>query len=356
MTLRRLALLLTVSVFCPLVSNPVFASQVPLTIDGVINCAHPDNAVTTTCRGESLPDPVPVAPVATEAAAAGTSILHSGDRSFDCSTEPDASDPHCLPLTIDGVINCAHPDNAVTTTCRGESLPDPVPVAPVATEAAAAGTSILHSGDRSFDCSTEPDASDPHCLPLTIDGVINCAHPDNAVTTTCWNAFQESKAKGETPTIDCGDKQFSAYPVCTGIKPQAVVDFENASRMETSTETIEQPKADTLTATLTAVAEDATTSISTSEGSNQQENTQPETAFGEISVQSIRAKTTTLSITLLGTVQSAKIVATKKGSRSITREIVLDSDGPSKVQFSRSLKGYQVKLLIDGLEVDRKRV
>ena len=287
-TLRRTTLLLTVSIFCPLLLSPVFASQVP--------------------------------------------------------------------LTVNGVINCAHPDNAITTTCRGENPPDPVPVAPVTTEAPAAGTTIRHSGDRSFDCSSEPDASDPHCLPLTIDGVINCAHPDNAVTTTCWNAFQESKAKGETPTIDCGDEQFSAYPVCTGIKPQAVVDFENASRMETSTVTIEQPKADTLTATPTAVAEDATTSNSTSEGSNQQENTQPETAFGEISVQSIRAKTTTLSITLLGTVQSAKIVATKKGSRSITREIVLDSDGPSKVQFSRSLKGYQVKLLIDGLEVDRKRV
>ncbi len=30
--------------------TPATADGVPLTIDGVINCAHPDNAITTTCR------------------------------------------------------------------------------------------------------------------------------------------------------------------------------------------------------------------------------------------------------------------------------------------------------------------
>ena len=51
-----------------LVTNSVSsqASDIPMTIDGVINCAHPDNAITTTCRGEAPPASVntPAVPTA----------------------------------------------------------------------------------------------------------------------------------------------------------------------------------------------------------------------------------------------------------------------------------------------------
>ena len=105
-----------------------------------------------------------------------------------------------IPMTIDGQINCAHPDNAITTTCRGEAPPPPVntPPAPTVTyEAPAPGSTMTDSGDQSADCSLEANKSLAMCIPMTINGEINCANSANAITTTCWERAQSEKAAGK---------------------------------------------------------------------------------------------------------------------------------------------------------------
>jgi len=346
-------MLLIFSIFTPSNSH---AEGVPLTINGTINCAHPDNAITTTCRGESTPEPVTTAPVTTEAPAAGTSIRYSGDRALNCALEPDASDPLCLPLTINGVINCENPDNAITTTCRGENPPEPTPLAPVTTEPAPVGSSIRNSGDVSIDCSLPLNSENTICLPMTnADGSLNCEQADNAQTTTCWNAFQESKAKGEEPGIDCANEKFSGYPVCTGIKPEAVIVFESTSRFDTMTTLPDTAVVVTETSTSTIVAESATV-LSSIRTETRAESPQGDSATGTIAIQSKKAKSTAFSISLAGSARTAQIIATKKGARTITREIVLEDENLTRIQFSRSLKGYLIKLLVDGTEVDRVRI
>ena len=131
-----------------------------------------------------------------------------------------ASFANDIPMTIDGVINCAHPDNAITTTCRGEAPPPPVNTPPLPT--------TISTPAPTPSVSVEPAAPQ---IPLTIDGVINCAHPDNSITTTCWDLAQAAKQSGSatsTPQLDCNLEMYKSYPVCTGIAPQAVIDLEKS--------------------------------------------------------------------------------------------------------------------------------
>lgn len=359
MLVRRLMLIVLIAMFGINVPVTTSADEITLTINGVINCAHPDNAITTTCRGENPPEPTPVPPTTLEPAPPGTTITYSGDRRLNCASEPDASDPLCLPLTIDGVINCAHPDNAITTTCRGENPPEPTPTAPVTTEAPPVGSTITYSGDIAIDCSLEVNKSNNNCLPMTkADGSINCQQADNALTTTCWNSFEESRAKGEEPEVDCSQERFSTYPVCTGKKPQAVIDMEKLSSGETLTSYSTQPVIPVESSTSSTTKEETSPSSSSSVNVNEAnlDAAQAAQPSGDISLQTRRANSTTLAISLVGKAENIQIVATKKGAPSITREIAGDVGDEFRLRFPRNLKGYTLTLIIDGKKVDRIKI
>ncbi|MGA1279660.1 MAG: hypothetical protein ACO3YA_05070 [Candidatus Nanopelagicaceae bacterium] len=332
------------------------AEEVPLTIDGVINCAHPDNAITTTCRGENPPEPMPVAPVTTEPAPAGSTITYSGDRSIDCSLPSSAGDPLCLPMTIDGKINCEHPDNAITTTCRGENPPEPTVTAPVTVDAAPAGTTITYSGDVAINCALEVNRDNNICLPMTKpDGSINCQQADNAITTTCWNRFQElSKAGADlSEEVDCSQDRFRSYPVCTGIKPQAVIDFEQSKVADSITVTTPtEPEVDNSSESTTAVVSEPTETTS----QDDKETQLSERVEGQISVRNRTAKATVLNLSVSTPGAIVSVVASKKGAKAIIRELIVEDDGEFQLRLPKNLKGYTLRLLVDGEELDRVKV
>lgn len=353
MILRTLSGFLSVLLVFTSFTTVAKADEVPLTIDGVINCVHPDNAITTTCRGENPPEPTPLAPVNTEPAPAGSTITYSGDRSMDCSLPSSAGDPLCLPMTIDGEINCDHPDNAITTTCRGENLPEPTVTAPVTVEAAPAGTTITHSGDVAINCALEANKDNNICLPMTKpDGSINCQQADNAITTTCWNRFQElSKAGADlSEEVDCSQDGFKSYPVCTGIKPQAVIDFEQSKVADSITVTTPtSPEVDNSSESTTAVI-----AASTETSSQDVQETQPEEEVeGQISIQSRTTKATVLNLSVSTPGVIVRVVASKKGAKTISREVVVEDGGEFRLRLPKNLKGYTLRLLVGGKEVDR---
>ena len=120
--------LLALAVFLGGVSG-AHASEIPLTINGEINCAHPDNAITITCRGanpappgdSNPPPPAPVPTTLSPLSASetppqpGVTITYSGDSAINCSLAENASNTRCLPMTNpDGSINCQQADNAIT--------------------------------------------------------------------------------------------------------------------------------------------------------------------------------------------------------------------------------------------------
>ena len=348
-------------------ANPIAASDIPLTIDGVINCAHPDNAITTTCRGEAPPPPVntPTAPVTTS-----TPVV-SGDSS---SSQ--------IPMTIDGVINCAHPDNAITTTCwdlaqsaknSGSSASTPqldcnleiyknypvctgiAPQAVIDSEKAKANATPLPAGvdcadpmlaltgactnrtttELAADCQEDVNKGLPRCQPMTLaDGSINCAQPDNAVTTTCWEQSLVMKAAGATTAIDCSLPSYSFYPACTGIKPQAVIEFEKAASGI-------KPIADATAITETSTAQNVAAEVKIS---------------GSVDLKSRSSKTTILRIDLDLAKAKVKVVATKKGSPTLTQTVSADANGNKTVTFKRNLKGYTVKIIVDGETIDSLKI
>jgi hypothetical protein len=350
-------------------------NDIPMTIDGVINCAHPDNAITTTCRGEAPPAPV------------NTPALPTTVPAPSAPNEPSAPQ---IPLTINGVINCANPDNAITTTCwdlaqaaKREGTISSTPqldcnldiyknypvctgVAPQAvidletSKASAAplpavvdcsDPMLAQTGactnrtttDLPADCLDGANKNLPRCQPMTLpDGSINCAQPDNAVTTTCWEQSAVLKSVGATTAIDCALPGYSVYPACTGVKPFAVLEFEKSSN--TVLPSIEPAFKSAVTETVTAI-----TPISSE---IQEENK----VTGSVELKSRSTKTTVLSLDIDVAKSKVRVVASKKGAKTISQTVNTAADGTKSVKFDRNLKGYTIRIIVDGVTIDTLKV
>lgn len=379
-------------------ASGVSASEIPLTINGEINCAHPDNAITITCRGanpapagDSNPPataPVPVtAPQSQgETAPAGGTITYSGDSAINCSLPENSADTRCLPMkNPDGSINCQQADNAITTTCweRSQAMkqagatsteidcsldqfknypactgikpqavldqekaqatsgaPVPVVTPQLPTEAPLPGVSITYSVDGAINCALPQNTENTRCLPMTNpDGTINCQQADNAITTTCWERGLAEKLSGSTviPEVNCSLEQFRNYPVCTGVKPEAVLVQEQAAKSKI------------------AASESSDTSKQSDLDANLLPTSQQPILSGSLTLKSSGLKSTVLNLSLSSGGLSFRIIATKKGSPTITRDLTIDEDGARTIKFTRNLKGYTIRVLIDGEEIDRIR-
>jgi hypothetical protein len=368
------------------------ASDIPMTIDGVINCAHPDNAITTTCRGEDPPAPAPAPPPApAPAPEPGVTITYSGDTAINCALESSKSSPICAPMTnSDGSINCAQADNATTTTCwelaqaAKKSGENPVPPQvdctleiyknyPVCTgitpqsvidyENSKVNTVPLPAAvdcsdlmlaqtmactnrtttDLPADCLDEANKYLPRCQPMTLsDGSINCAQPDNAVTTTCWEQSAVLKSVGATTAIDCAISDYSVYPACTGVKPFAVLEYEKSSN--TVLPSIEPAFKPANTETVTAI-------IPVSK-----EILEDNKVTGSVELKSRSAKTTVLTLDIDAAKAKVRLVATKKGAKTLRQIVNTNADGEKSVRFDRNLKGYTIRIIVDGVTIDTFKV
>ena len=364
-----------------LVSNTTtsFANEVPLTINGVINCAHPDNAITTTCRGEAPPPPVNTPPLPTTTSTPTPTPSVSGE-----SAAPQ------IPLTIDGVINCAHPDNSITTTCwdlaqaakqSGGATSTPqvdcsleiyknYPVctgiapqavidlekskanaAPLPVAVNCADPMLIQTGactnrtttDLPADCALSENSNLPRCQPMTLpDGSINCAQPDNAITTTCWEQSAALKSFGATTAINCALPGYSAYPACTGVKPLAVLEYEKSSN--TVLPTIETSSAQSKLESVTALNPIAKQIV------------EEDKVVGSVSLKTRSAKATVLTLDIEASKVKVQVVATKKGSKTLTQTVSTDEDGNRSVKFNKNLQGFTIKIIVDGKTLDTIKV
>jgi len=356
-----------------------FANDIPMTIDGVINCAHPDNAITTTCRGEAPPPPVNTPPLPT--------TISTPAPTPSVSVEPAAPQ---IPLTIDGVINCAHPDNSITTTCwdlaqaakqSGSATSTPqldcnlemyknypvctgiapqavidlekskVNVPPLPQAVNCADPMLMQTGactnrtttDLPADCALSENSNLPRCQPMTLpDGSINCAQPDNAVTTTCWEQSAALKSFGATTAINCALPGYSAYPACTGVKPFAVLEYEKSSN--TVLPTIETASAQIKIETITAIEPIA------------EQILEEVKVVGSVSLKTRSAKATVLTLDIDASKVKVQVVATKKGSKTLTQTVSTDIDGNRSVKFNKDLKGFTIKIIVDGQTLDTIKV
>ena len=350
-----------------------------MTIDGVINCAHPDNAITTTCRGEAPPPPVNTPPLPT--------TISTPAPTPSVSVEPAAPQ---ITLTIDGVINCAHPDNSITTTCwdlaqaakqSGSATSTPqldcnlemyknypvctgiapqavidlekskVNVPPLPQAVNCADPMLMQTGactnrtttDLPADCALSENSNLPRCQPMTLpDGSINCAQPDNAVTTTCWEQSAALKSFGATTAINCALPGYSAYPACTGVKPFAVLEYEKSSN--TVLPTIETASAQIKIETITAIAPIA------------EQILEEVKVVGSVSLKTRSAKATVLTLDIDAPKVKVQVVATKKGSKTLTQTVSTDIDGNRSVKFNKDLKGFTIKIIVDGQTLDTIKV
>lgn len=356
-----------------------FANDIPLTIDGVINCAHPDNAITTTCRGEAPPPPVNTPPPPT--------TISTPAPTPSSSVEPAAPQ---IPLTIDGVINCAHPDNSITTTCwdlaqaakqSGGATSTPqldcslemyknypvctgiapqavidlekskASVVPLPEPVNCADPMLMQTGactnrsttDLPADCALSENSNLPRCQPMTLaDGSINCAQPDNAITTTCWEQSAALKSFGATTAINCALPGYSAYPACTGVKPLAVLEYEKSSNiiLPTIETTSAQSKFESVTA-LNPIAK---------------EILEEDKVVGSVSLKTRTTKATVLTLDIEASKVKVQVVATKKGSKTLTQTVSTDVDGNKSVKFNKDLKGFTIKIIVDGKTLDTIKV
>jgi hypothetical protein len=170
---------------------------------------------------------------------------------------------------------------------------------------------------------------------MTINGEINCANSANAITTTCWERAQSEKAAGKEDTsgVDCTDERFKDYPICTGLKPQAVIDYEKSQEVtKLNLEKLNQES-------VTAIAEPEVEKI-----------------VGTVEVKNQKAKKTSFLIDLEASGVKVEVIATKKGAKTIKRTVTTNAEGEKLVAFGKNLKGYTIKILVDGEEINRVKL
>jgi len=362
------ALVLSFFLLIFLATSPALRAEVPMTNpDGTINCAHPDNAITTTCGG-SPPAPLPGAP-------SGTPINRPNAEPVPvpaANAEPvlpagDLSQPMTKP---DGTINCANPANAITTTCWAEgsstggnasstvdcskaefkefpvctgSKPEAVLVEEKAKETAKLSPELPKGVDcvspenltkpdcantnpeqLKNECEIEDNKSLPKCQPMTLeDGSINCAQPANAITTTCWAQIKEAEKSGVTNLasalgIDCSAEGYKDYPICTKKVPEAVLtEFKSTS--------------------VASVLEDF--------------------APSDITVKySGKTKTTEIKLNIDTAELPIIIKATKKGGKTITLTGITDENGDLQFTSKVNLKGYTLTVLSGKVELLKRTI
>jgi hypothetical protein len=280
---KKLVKVAVVGVFTLFFSLPIssFADDVPMTINGQINCANAANAMTTTCGGHPQQDPsVPVTQTPPPAPVPVPTLNASPNaEAINCAAPGNSSLPKCQPMTINGQINCAQADNSLTTTCwdqaqaaktNGTQLPA-VDCSNVLYKSYPACTGVKPQAvidyeksqrdaaknlppaavncsnpmlsltmactnrtttDLPADCSLASNKNTPRCQPMTINGQINCAQPDNAMTTTCWAKYQESVKTGKSDSkisgVNCSNALYKQYPSCTGVSPSKTISVANA--------------------------------------------------------------------------------------------------------------------------------
>jgi hypothetical protein len=195
------------------------------------------------------------------------------------------------------------------------------------------------------------------------DGSLNCAQADNALTTTCWERAQTLKQFGATSTeVDCSLDRYKEYPVCTGIKPQAVIDYEKSQETSSklplsNTRCAEPAFIDTEECKNPVVATlPSTGSVESTESTKSEEPEVKPEVTGSIDLKSRSSKATVLTVNLDASKVTVRIIATKKGAPSITRELTTDANGNKTVKFGKNLKGYTVRIVVDGEVVDQTKI
>jgi hypothetical protein len=305
-----------------------------MTINGEINCQHPDNAITTTCWERSQAE------------------KKSGNTSapeVDCSIEQFKEYPACTGIKPTAVIEYEKSqENASKLPSSNTNF--------VTKEAAPAGTTITYSGDIAINCALPENIDNNICLPMTYpDGTINCQQADNAITTTCWERSQAEKKAGDwvVPEVDCSLERFKDYPACTGVKPQAVIEYENSQMAATTPiPVIESPQKNEPKSEVKpqetkpeevkeVIAEAKKEEVSVS---------------GSLTLKSLSAKSTVISVDLNKSEVLVRVIATKKGAATIDRQFTMGEDGDRTIKFSRNLKGYTIKILVDGEVINRKKL
>ena len=77
---------------------------------------------------------------------------------------------------------------------------------------------------------------------------------------------------------------------------------------------------------------------------------------GSVELKSRSAKTTVLALDIDAAKTKVRVVATKKGAKTVSQIVSTDADGEKSVKFDRNLKGYTIRIIVDGVTIDTLKV
>jgi hypothetical protein len=81
-----------------------------------------------------------------------------------------------------------------------------------------------------------------------------------------------------------------------------------------------------------------------------------EKIVGTVEVKNQKAKKTSFLIDLEASGVKVEVIATKKGAKTIKRTVTTNAEGEKLVAFGKNLKGYTIKILVDGEVIDRVKL
>lgn len=251
-----------------------------------------------------------------------------------------------------------------------------------------------------FDCAQPENMALPICQPqmqlvTNPDGSLNCANPINAVLQTCMDLFQVTGSGA----LDCSRPELQNLPACAGnipatpvqnspvipistpeplqqvsaapeveveaAKPVAEVEAKVEQVQSTPTEVISVETPTVLPLSITPPA--TPTSLPPA---SIQESIQPNAipiaqipipappAKPEAKIEIVQpAKANRIAIQMPVELQGKKIIlrATKKGSKALTFNLVIDKSGNAVVKAKTKLTGYTLALIVDGKVVTKTK-
>jgi len=324
---------------------------------------------------------------------------------IDCNLEIWRNTAQCLNPTLGippanttnpaGTLNCALPQNTVLPACGNQgplTFPDgTLNCANPVNAPLALCTNIFTSGaNGALDCTRSEVRNLPACLngtatgianPPTFnansqpmvnaDGTINCAQPDNAITTTCMNLLKLS-ANG---TLDCTRGELKNLPACVnGTAPGGVNAPPPPTNVSAPTSTVSAPTSNVPATNSGAAAQanipkapsnsaPSSTQVASEKVKQNKEDLFPnvdgeeEDPVADLTVtysKSLAQYIVKVDSNLAG--ESLVLRGVKKGAKSLKFTLTTDEDGVAGIRTKTKLSGFTMTLYLGTTKLDTVKI
>jgi len=295
---------------------------------------------------------------------------------LNCALPQNTVLPACgnqVPLTFpDGTLNCANPINATLAYCINKFNAGPTGTLDCTQSELRTLPACVNGPVGGVPNVPAPPTFNANSQPMVnADGTINCAQPDNAITTTCMNLLKIS-ANG---TLDCTRGELKNLPACVnGTAPGGVNAPPPPTNVSAPTSTVSAPTSNAPATNSGAAAQPnipkapsnsapSSTQVASEKVKQNKEDLFPnvdgeeEDPVADLTVtysKSLAQYIVKVDSNLAG--ESLVLRGVKKGAKSLKFTLTTDEDGVAGIRTKTKLSGFTMTLYLGTTKLDTVKI